>query len=1020
MAQPYNKINATTGDYRGAKAVLNERVVEGLQTYKLTTDLQLTYDTPKNVVIEASNGKSIILPDATTLINGWTVFFINKDTENSIEINYYSENKVYDLFATIESGKMVQCLLLNNGTSKGEWRLITTSEVGTASLENKYITNVFDTKEIDFYDLDIGTSKSIPLSTIVKDTALRSILIKPEVKFRGTEVYLDIGTESEPDKFYSGINLTTQEDYIKDLFEEILSTNTDTNVIATFYTKSSENSWKTTNTNTTNDIVNSFYFNSLYVLITDRNEILTSGTTSNFVNHTITDFNFNPNACFVENNVFYIAANKEGKFVIAKTLDFQTWEYYETTKEINYLPCYFVKCGKNYIVVSEGNIFSCQDLTDNSWTYTENDGILTVLKVSSSDKLCVISCLDSYFTTDNGIDLSQVSNDSAIYEFLDDKWIKYYKNSLNSDTIQYSLNFSDWTPKNTGILNIDSMHFLNKIWFVFSNIAQYGEGQLATSRDFFQTVNRIDIKFGNEQAYTVCGLPSKALVAGQEGVASYSEGNNFFDLYAGQVKIVVERVKEINPLAYNNVIINTNVPLGTIFNYPFDDVPDGYFRLCGEVLYNANTIIPDFIDKLNQAKSKGYTNLLITNEQYQTLSEEQKNNCGSFSWVDDNTKKDLRFPKISCFIRGIGDIDSLAVSTGTYTTDTMRSITGSATTVLMQKNNWQGTGAFAVNNNNGWQELIGEDRRDAWVTNLSLDSSRLGANYSGTETQPKHVKYPYIICIYQGTQTTATVNLESISNLLTKDQEYILEVREALQAVQASKSNNVRQCVTIAPNTNYVRSIGSLNITCDANVWGTCAQGFINGLPNDVIINNDRTLTLSLPANSSGAVFLQKNIATNEVTLGSTTSWVVSKTKVNTGVWYDIVNEKLFINGETPFYAVKIADYATSSTTITGLNIEPFRRPSIYKTLPDHNHGESRSANITYIANKNGWAYINVAIYASTQTFYLNGRAHTTFGGLTGSYAKAAYFTLYIPIIVGDSYKFDSPFTFYPCLGEIQ
>ena len=942
MVQPYNKANTSTGDYRGSKAVLKERVIEGLENQNLTNnqeDLQLTYDSPKNLVITNIGDYKVILPNATTLINGWTVFVINNDENKNLEVCLFSQNIDKDLFATVESSKMVQCLLLDNSTESGTWKLISTGEFGTSTIESRYVTNVFDEKIIDYKNLSSGTNIKIPLTTIASATALKSILVKLEIKFRGAEIFLAIGTEEEQDKFYSDIPLSQDMEepgYIKDLFEEILSIDTDKDLYATFYTKATiDKAWENTNTNTNSDILNSFYANSLYTLFADNNEILTSSSTSNFIKHTIEDFEFEPEAVYFENGYFYVAANKSGYFTICKTNDFENWQYFQSSREINSKPLFLVKCKENYIVVLNGLIASSKNLENNSWVFTENLGISDVLETSCSDNLCVISCANFYFTTDDGVLLSQNVNNSIYYKHLDKYWIRYNKNNTESSIIEYSTNFNDWNNLETNTLNIDEIEFLNGIWYVFTTPAQYPDQQLTISKDFFQTINRVDIDFANNKAFTVCGLPSQTLIAGEDGTASYSTGSDFFDLYSGQVSITVEKVKEINPITLNNVNINTNVPTGTIFNYPFSDVPDGYFRLCGEIFYNANTAIPEFINKLETAKANGYTNLFITNEQYQTLSDEQKNNCGSFSWTDDNAKKDLRFPKISSFLRGVGDINSLASVTGTYTTDTMRPISGD----VGGFNTWIAQGGSTSGAFYNKQQITGGDVRGGGGRDYSyqgaMDSSRLGTNFAGDETQPKHVKYPYIICVYQGTQASALVDLESISDILTKDQEYILEVRDAAQTFQSGKTNNVRQCVTIAPNTNYVRSLSGLTVTCDANVWGTCAQGFINGLPNDVIINNKFNLTLSLPANTSGSIYLQKDITTNEVTLGSTTNWTISKTKANTGIWYDLINEKLFIDGDTPFYAVKIANYTTSSTAITNLTPENFRKKSIYDTELD-------------------------------------------------------------------------------------
>ena len=402
---------------------------------------------------------------------------------------------------------------------------------------------------------------------------------------------------------------------------------------------------------------------------------------------------------------------------------------------------------------------------------------------------------------------------------------------------------------------------------------------------------------------------------------------------SGKVEIVIEKVKEINPQTIKNPIINTQVPIGSIFNYPFSDVPSGYFRLDGGTIPNARTLFPKFIEKIEETFNEGFKNILITNEQYNRLTEEEKNNCGSFSWTDDDHKSELRLPKINCFIRGVGDSGNLQTIkdlTGVYQTDTIRSFQGTFTS-FDRGNRGFYTNLFTVTDR--WSASVRSGDSDDWGTRVNLNTSRLGEHFSGSETQPKHVMYPYIISVYNAVQQTAELDLQSISDILKKNQEILQKGYEQLTRIQGEKSNIARQCVTIAPNTNYVRTQSGLSIVCDKDVYGTSAQGFVNGIAFDIPIQTTSTLTMTLPVNTEGVIYLEKDLENNSVTLKQTSKWVISSTKptLNIGeVWFDTINEKLFINKNnsfTPLYAVKVAEFITSTTSITKLEIEKFRYP---------------------------------------------------------------------------------------------
>lgn len=938
MVQPYNRVNATSGDYRGSKAVLGERVIEGLENYgNLTSDLQLTYDTPKNVLIETVNNFKVILPRATDLIKGWTVFIINEDSTSNLTVAQYSSTEEKSIFNEVESTKMIQCMLIDNSTEEGVWKLLTTGEFGATELEKRYVTSVYEKNIISYGELNVGTTYTKKLIDIPATTPVKSVFVKPLEKFEGVDIYLNVGTEEEPNKFVSDLKISSEiaeENYKKDLFEEILSTTEDKNLIATVFTKiGTGDDWVSANYGSYN-YTNSFYNNGIYYFISEEGTVVSTANLKDFEEHLITSFDYNPQSIIFENGNFYIVCKKEDKFSIAKTSDFNNFQFFNTIHNISEAPSFFVKCGENYIVTLTNYVFSTKYIENiDSWNIVQNDALQNINKVSASDDLCVITCNDYYFTTEDGISLSQNVSDEKIYDYLDHKWLRYELGNTENTIIEYSEDFSRWIEKDTQTFNILDIKFLNNIWFIFTDIAQYTDKSLTISRDFFDNIARVDTKFGINNVQSICGLPSQTVVVGENGSISYSSGNDFFSLTSGKVEIVIEKVKEINPQTIKNPIINTQVPIGSIFNYPFSDVPSGYFRLDGGTIPNARVLFPKFIEKIEATFNEGFKNVLITNEQYNRLTEEEKNNCGSFSWTDDNRKSELRLPKINCFIRGVGDSGNLQTIkdlTGIYQTDTVRAFEGLFTS-FDRHDRGQYTPPFSVAER--WSTGVRSGSDDYWGSRVKMATSTLGEHFSGSETQPKHVIYPYIISVYSGVQETAELNLKSINDILNKNQEILQQGYEQLTRIQGEKSNITRQCVTIAPNTNYVRSQNGLNVVCDANVFGTNAQGFVNGIPFDIQIKSESTLTFTLPANSTGTLYLKKDLESNTIGLDYTKKWIVSSSRPNlefNDIWYDTINEKLFVyqNGSlSPFYAVKIAEFETSTTSITKLNIEKFRYP---------------------------------------------------------------------------------------------
>lgn len=245
MVQEYKKIGVTTDGYRGERAILKERVIEGLEKSQFTdASLQLDVNSPQTIYLTNNNfaeGYYILLPNATTLWENWQVRIIN-DSSHDCNVYYYTSNlSQLNLFKEVTAGNMLTCILLDNAQGSdqtGTWTNLRTTESSSADRLYRYTSDTLDTLDITWNELLQETTQvSISLGTLLAGTSLKSIYIKTTEAFDGVNTLtLDIGTEDDPDYFISGYNLkaaVADNNFTKDLFEEILSTSSPTTIYAT-------------------------------------------------------------------------------------------------------------------------------------------------------------------------------------------------------------------------------------------------------------------------------------------------------------------------------------------------------------------------------------------------------------------------------------------------------------------------------------------------------------------------------------------------------------------------------------------------------------------------------------------------------------------------------------------------------------------------------------------------------------------------------------------------------------------
>ena len=131
-------------------------------------------------------------------------------------------------------------------------------------------------------------------------------------------------------------------------------------------------------------------------------------------------------------------------------------------------------------------------------------------------------------------------------------------------------------------------------------------------------------------------------------------------------------------------------------------------------------------------------------------------------WGTGNNASTFNLPDLrGMFLRGVSgesgndaDADSRVVLTdnggntgnnvGSYQGDAIRNITGNGYAVLTRKDREASDGVLNLSHTRlNWLELIGEDRKDAWVSDLNFDASRVVP--VGSDNHPKNVYVTYII-----------------------------------------------------------------------------------------------------------------------------------------------------------------------------------------------------------------------------------------------------------------------------------
>lgn len=386
--------------------------------------------------------------------------------------------------------------------------------------------------------------------------------------------------------------------------------------------------------------------------------------------------------------------------------------------------------------------------------YTDDLTDLHLFKTLNAGNMCTCILVDS--TTEAGVwttlrTLDTISADTTekYTSNIFDEFEVEYNNLQSSDIVEIPL-----SPINAGTA-VRSIYVKTVEQFVGATSLKVNIGTDNNNSLFFSNIDLTtavsDTNFDKDLFEEILSNTNNV------NIKAFFNGKGLANLTAGKVKIVIERAKLIDPTVLKNATVNTTVPTGAIMSYVFNDVPAGWFRLDGKDLQNANQVAPQFVAKLNEANNKQVGEKLIIGKDEWEQIERTYGSCGKFCWIGAN----LRFPKITGFIKGLTDIAQL----GKAELDTMRPITG---TMRMGGVNGGNAGYIMSGAFTKGEYRIGPgggQDGSAWDADTSifkLNSGNLGTAYNGSETQPKCVKYPYIISVFNKIQWTSQLDYDNL------------------------------------------------------------------------------------------------------------------------------------------------------------------------------------------------------------------------------------------------------------------
>lgn len=212
--------------------------------------------------------------------------------------------------------------------------------------------------------------------------------------------------------------------------------------------------------------------------------------------------------------------------------------------------------------------------------------------------------------------------------------------------------------------------------------------------------------------------------------------------------------------------------------------PVGRVLCNGARLANCKTLFPDFYNYV--IEKTPYKTVAQFNSQVSTYGQ-----CG-FCAVDGD---DVLVPLITRPISGVSNLNQ----TGQAILDTMRPITGVIGGQSGQNTANTGGAAYVkqtYGRNGGLEDW-------APYADIGIDSSRLGARYSGAETRGKQVQYPYYIQIYTAPNSTAMVDTAALVEMLKYQNQLGIQTLPSQGGNVSLVSGGIYRGV-VSQNTNFI------------------------------------------------------------------------------------------------------------------------------------------------------------------------------------------------------------------------
>lgn len=742
MSQKYKKIGVTTQGYRGERLVLQERVIEGFTSPEFTTsEFRLEEDSEQTIYLTNANTQSgyyLVLPNATELWNNWRTTIIN-NSSYPISVYYYAPEGTntanLNLVKDITAGSMITLILLDNTSEQGTWTTLRTSETASADTTEKYVSNVYDTFNISYEQLQEAatyyaykpttgsdlytTDNPIQLNSVLYNSNLQPL--NPQVPFTINEqewileniTNNNCGTE-EPGIYQGGANcnLTT-------ITTPTLSTASNWE-IKLKYTYNGGGSYQTVLGSSSQILMDAPFINIeggiVYIYLAS-----TAGLNWNLVSRFDTGLR-------VTNTTYYFKLSYDsnnGYSFYYSTTDFITGTTVTVTSSTTAVYCNapisFLNNGTYSDTWYSGGFI---DLSETSITIDGTETTFGYITLPS-------------FTTHMG------SGDTTI----DTIYTYHEEDNIMPSLSNTIINLSKIPSAGT----VRSIYFKPTEQFVGSSEFKVSIGTEDNTGLFF---NEVDITGAVSDTNFNKDLFERMLSTSSDiQLIAKFEGTNINTLTSGSLQIVVERTKLIDPTILKNAIVTTQIPIGTILNYAFDDTPVGYVRLNGTIFPDANNTIPQFVEYLTKVNNRLVDEKLIVTSDVWEQEFNTYGSCGKFAWYNSG----LRFPAVNCFIKGLSSVSQLSKLTeaglpniiGTYATEDLTNDASVPTT----------TGAF-------YAEHSG--RRDAKNGSgngylIGFDASRCSLIYGKSKTvTPTNIQFPYIISVANKVQANSQIDYDKL------------------------------------------------------------------------------------------------------------------------------------------------------------------------------------------------------------------------------------------------------------------